>query len=1138
MATVLPYRPFDRAAADRRVRHPLQSLRGRIRTYVCLEGAAIALIYLALWFWSGLLLDYGSFYLFAFDWVQELNAAMSPNPALVFRAVLLAALLLGLVTVVALKIVRRLLREFSDAALALVLERRFPRKLGDRLITAVELADPKLATKYGFSQEMIDQTIHDAADRVERLPVGQVFNWGRLQRQWFLAGLCSIGIYLLGFLLYAAVALATGGWAGDYVPRFNNVAAIWIERNVLLMDTYWPRRAYLEILHFQAGESHPDEMRVARDEQRPDLLVRAYQWVVADRHVEGGWRPLRWKDLPQFVDVDLLDVKLPAEYEGWVIDLDDLDPSLPAGAVPPEWNGQLSGLFQDLFRRKDPQGWTQGMVPSKPYHLQDAFTNKLIEVGGKKLPPISTKAIPSLRRLLDWHEWTVDKLDLQRENAEVRRRLRRFAPREYAKLDKVFAKLAELADSPSMERTLRRLEVPEQVFFSYRGQTTKGETPHKLEEGRKYLVGLGELKESVRFTVRGEDYYTPSKRITLVPPPGLTELLMDKEEPAYIYWRLQGDQSPLRGKRQLFKDVKVSITGETTTIALPLGSSLQLHARVDRPLKSEVRLEAPANRKINGSTTPVTAVAVDNDGLGFRTGFRHVSRPIEFEFQFFDHDGVKGRRHVVIEPLDDRGPQEVVPVELMVALRQPKAAGGAGRAPSPGLTGFLVTPDAELPFKGTFTDEYGLTDVSWVWQVEEVPFELLGRLAGKKETKGKEGSLVLGGNSRLRRTSLVVSGLQAAPGGLGGSWAGPLYWSWVGQLIAFDLAHEAEGLGSFEGQAPLEIFQVRLHERDDEAIPLASLAEKLRSPNAKNKQLKTYSLKDNSELFDFRKFLPRLKSRDPAKEAQLHFRVRLYVSATDNNVETGSTPTGTKVLNKVPITFLVVSENELLAQILLEEEVLRERLEKALDKLKAARTILDEQLSKLQSPGAPLDLVALRVDDIRGKSLPDSSSLVREVSEAYNRILIEMQVNRVQKQYWQNVNEKICKPLEEVLNPHEGHFASTEAAIQKLWEGVDADAGRFKGQAEGKPLPVEAAQVLEEHRQNHLKAAGEAREQLTALIDRLDAVLQSIGGELVEREVIAMLLQIEQDQREQARTLNILYQRERDRVLQELQNPR
>src|SRR5205085_8277859 len=119
-----------------------------------------------------------------------------------FRATLLGVLTAGLLAVLALKVLRRLFREFAPAPLALVLERRFPKDLGDRLITAVELADPRLARQYGHSQAMVDQTIRDAAERVDRLPVGQVFDWLRLRRLGVIALLLTPGVYL-------AVALVT-----------------------------------------------------------------------------------------------------------------------------------------------------------------------------------------------------------------------------------------------------------------------------------------------------------------------------------------------------------------------------------------------------------------------------------------------------------------------------------------------------------------------------------------------------------------------------------------------------------------------------------------------------------------------------------------------------------------------------------------------------------------------------------------------------------------------------------------------------------------------------------------------------------------------------------------------------------------
>jgi hypothetical protein len=49
------------------IRHPLERLRASIRRYVLLEGLAVIGIVLALWFWIGLLLDFGVFKVFHFD---------------------------------------------------------------------------------------------------------------------------------------------------------------------------------------------------------------------------------------------------------------------------------------------------------------------------------------------------------------------------------------------------------------------------------------------------------------------------------------------------------------------------------------------------------------------------------------------------------------------------------------------------------------------------------------------------------------------------------------------------------------------------------------------------------------------------------------------------------------------------------------------------------------------------------------------------------------------------------------------------------------------------------------------------------------------------------------------------------------
>src|SRR5262249_27296129 len=187
MATVSPPRPRNLAEAQTKLRHPLDSLRRYIRLYIALEGAALAVLFLAACFWAGLVLDYGPFVAFGFDWVDWLP-----------RAVNLVVLLAGasvLAVLVGGRVGGRLWRESRDAALALVLERRFPKLLGDRLITAVELSDPKAAADLGYSRVMVEETIRDAAARVDQLPVREVFDWGRLIRRGVPVVLLTLGLY-------------------------------------------------------------------------------------------------------------------------------------------------------------------------------------------------------------------------------------------------------------------------------------------------------------------------------------------------------------------------------------------------------------------------------------------------------------------------------------------------------------------------------------------------------------------------------------------------------------------------------------------------------------------------------------------------------------------------------------------------------------------------------------------------------------------------------------------------------------------------------------------------------------------------------------------------------------------------------
>ncbi|MBA4067703.1 MAG: hypothetical protein C0501_29160 [Isosphaera sp.] len=304
MSTVpRPARPA--APRDEKVYHPLDRVRGTIRRYVLIEGVLSVLLFLVAWFALALVLDFGVFKAFGWDWVRD--------GAFGLRVAALAAAVALLGGILVFRIVRRLTKEFSYPALALVLERRFPRLLGDRLITAVELADVEGAAKFGYSADMIRRTIDEARERVGRADVSEAFNWKRLT----VMGLVLAGS-VLGLLVGAVAAHAVAGRGLDPKRAFYDIvhnSAILAERNLLLMNTPWRKRALLELRDARTtpdgkdlGPLGENNIRIARDGPAPRVKVRAYRWVVADRSVPDGWRPLRWKDVtPALVGVPVPD---------------------------------------------------------------------------------------------------------------------------------------------------------------------------------------------------------------------------------------------------------------------------------------------------------------------------------------------------------------------------------------------------------------------------------------------------------------------------------------------------------------------------------------------------------------------------------------------------------------------------------------------------------------------------------------------------------------------------------------------------------------------------------------------------------------------------------------------------------------
>jgi hypothetical protein len=931
------------AAAQQRVRHPLQRLRGSIRTYVITEGLLLLTLYLALWFWIGLFLDYGFFKLFAVDWVQELPHS--------FRLVALIVLSAGLLALVVLKVFLRLAREFGDPALALVLERRFPQLLGDRLITSVELADPDRARVFGFSQALIDETVRDAAQRVEELSLHDVFDWQRLRRLAKIV-LASTGGMLL--LVGAASGIFYHTDVRQFAGKFGDVAAIWFERNILLHDTIWPRQAYLELLDFPG-----EEIKVGRDAAAPSLRVRALKWVLADadrQRAPEGWRALTWADMT---------------------------PTLVGAPV------------------------SQDLVPST------------------------------------WRDQTIDQIELQLDKPEVTGAL----PADTViGLRNLLQKLDEQAASPAMSRRLRKLDIPEDVEVSFKGATTRNNQTFQQGVNHEYTGTVADLKESVRFTVRGRDYYTPARRIIVVPPPSIISLMLDEAHPAYLYHRIprDGTVDDLRGQKQHFNQRPASLTGDTSRIDVPAGTDVVVTATTDKPL------QIPGVRILPGRKgAPAVAVPVEQpDATTFQIRLTNVTTAADILFEFTDTDQVLGRRRIVLKAIEDAPPEVDVQVEVVRRTSQ----------------GYLVTPVAHIPFSGKIRDDRGLGQVDYAFTVARLE---------SPETVA----------NRAARAGSVVAAANGA--GLG-----------VAMLALLDSSGRKSAAEDEDPPArtlPVETFARLLRDQAAKDVSRARFLELLDQPPG-TPLLKDHMLDPDFEFFNVDKLALLVTDE---KAVQPHYRLRLWVTATDNNIETGPHTAP----SKEKFTFLVVSENELLAEIGKEEETLHTKLEDAVGRLKDAKIKLDKVAGELpELKPDEFSPMTRRAEEFQ-ETINKSWDISREVLADYQRILKELKTNRVQQGIITKVNDKICEPLESAINVD---FAQADEAMRDLQKKLDGKT-------------------------NDPKALALAREQLDRLISRLTGVLDAMADVATINKIIEALVKIKKAEEEEFERLKkLLREKEED----------
>lgn len=887
----MPTTPTTAARLDPEVLHPLDRLRGTIRRYVVIEGLLSAAIFVAVWFVAAMVIDFGAFKLFTWDWALDAPSWL--------RAVALAGGLIGLAVIVATRIARRLTTEFTYPALALVLERRFPRVLGGRLITAVELADVEAQEKYGYSKDLIRETIREARERVGTVPAADVFDWGRLRRLAAWAVGLVLGVVLVGYVSFAVSAKTLNPYR--YGWKLAHVTGVLAERDLFLMNTAWPRRAHLELVGFPG-----DELRIGKDAAEPTVRTKAYRWVVADRAAPMGWRPMLWADVT------------PALAGGAV-------PTLPDAAFRAAADGSLSG---------DPAEWPVDQV--MVVGMEDAASRAKLSVAlGEAYLPLQ------------------------------------------AELERVSLALEEEAGKPSMGRTLRKLDLPGRVTLAYAGQQKTGDVTLAPLPNQEYAAPVPDLKESVRFVIRAEDFRTSPRDITLVPPPVFTKLVRTEYQPAYLLHAPPAGEgySALAGLRQPMPERALSLTGDRTLFPVPAGTEMVLTATTDTDLTAAYLAPKVGvlPGAVPGSAAPVPldiaddkrTVKVEFRGhyrFGAGRSFPHhyldadgwvrvepvsSTATVEFDLVVEQADGVRAKRPVMVQVVEDAPPVVEVAPDVIRKVG----------------TNYLVTPRAKIPFnpESFVKDDHGLSKVTFdlnYWAEDsDIGRAMRVQLALRPLLYMPAPTTTLPAVTAPVFHAVKFKDLDKGDNRKTASFGVRQFFD-----VAGDLRRDTRGEFLRRLGAPYE----------DTGVPFAVKRVELKSPSR--------------DFFD----VDTLKLGVSTSEVQTRYRIDLAVTATDTNFD-GGPKTGT---GQEPIRLLVVSERELLAEINKEEEVFGNRLDDALAKLKAARGKWEFVRAETTAKGFGMDTVRVRAQDA-AQDVAKAKDVVGSIVREYRRIHQECRVNDV-----------------------------------------------------------------------------------------------------------------------------------------------
>ena len=237
------------------------------------------------------------------------------------------------------------------------------------------------------------------------------------------------------------------------------------------------------------------------------------------------------------------------------------------------------------------------------------------------------------------------------------------------------------------------------------------------------------------------------------------------QEPAYLFYRYLDNPDLLKDKRQVISFIPLATMGSRSERLVPLGTSVTMVAHSDRKLK-DIRIAPPEKKRTDvNSVTPQATVHLAEDQQTITVTFPDVRKTLEFDFDFKDEEGVRGRRPVLIVPVKDEAPK-VKDLQLGVPARQIDVG-------NTGIKRYVITPDAAVLVRGKVEDDHGLAQLEYRYVLQELDFQyLFGEAKDSKKEEPKADDPNKDNDQKkaeleMNRAKLILQGFQFPMGPYG-----------------------------------------------------------------------------------------------------------------------------------------------------------------------------------------------------------------------------------------------------------------------------------------------------------------------------------------------------------------------------------